>query len=62
MALNLAKCVNTFLQERPDQKFTARQIAEWVFATYPDECREKKANSRGDYIKTDADLVQQLVA
>lgn len=28
----------------------------------PAECQEKRANSRGDYIKSDADLVQQLVA
>ena len=33
-----------------------------MFATYPDECQEKRANSRGDYIESDADLVQQLVA
>jgi hypothetical protein len=62
MALNLARCINIFLRERAEQKFTARQIAEWIFATYPDECKEKKENSRGDYIKTDADLVQQLAA
>lgn len=57
MALNLAKAVIGYLKDRPEQKFTARQIAEWVFASYPDECQEKRANSRGDYIKSDADLV-----
>ncbi len=62
MALNLAKVVIGYLKDRPEQKFTARQIAEWVFATYPAECQDKRANSRGDYIKSDADLVQQLVA
>lgn len=62
MALNLSKAVVGYLQVRPEEKFTARQIAEWVFATYPAECQEKRANSRGDYIKSDADLVQQLVA
>ena len=62
MALNLAKAVIGYLKDRPEQKFTARQIAEWVFASYSDECQEKRANSRGDYIKSDADLVQQLVA
>ena len=61
MALNLAKTVIGYLKERPEQKFTAREIAEWVFATYPDECQEKRANSRRDD-KSDADLVQQLVA
>lgn len=62
MALNLAKTVLEFLKARAGEKLTARQIAEWIFETYPAECQEKKANSRGDYIKTDGDLVQQLVA
>jgi hypothetical protein len=62
MALNLAKAVLDCLKSRPEEKLTARQIAEWIFDTYPVECQEKKSNSRGDYIKTDSDLVQQLVA
>ncbi|WP_193087925.1 COG2958 family protein [Advenella sp. FME57] len=62
MALNLSKAVLDYLRARPEEKFTARQIAEWVFATFPVECQEKRANSRGNYIKSDADLVQQLVA
>jgi hypothetical protein len=28
----------SFLKERAGEKFTARQIAEWVFSTYPEEC------------------------
>lgn len=62
MALNLAKAVLDCLKARPEEKLTARQIAEWIFKTYPAECQEKKANSLGGYINTDADLVQQLVA
>ncbi len=62
MALNLAKVVLECLKARPEEKLTARQIAEWIFDAYPSECQEKKSNSRGDYIKTDGDLVQQLVA
>ena len=62
MALNLAKAVLECLTARPEEKLTARQIAEWIFGTYPVECQEKKSNSLGDYIKTDSDLVQQLVA
>lgn len=62
MALNLAKAVLECLKARPEEKLTARQIAEWIFGAYPAECQEKKSNSRGDYIKTDSDLVQQLVA
>lgn len=62
MALNLAKAVLECLKARAEEKLTARQIAEWIFGTYPVECQEKKSNSLGDYIKTDSDLVQQLVA
>lgn len=60
MALNLAKAVLGYLKERPDEKLTARQIAEWIFATFPDECQAKKQSSQ--YVSTDAELVQQLVA
>jgi hypothetical protein len=62
MALNLAKAILDCLKQRPDEKLSARQIAEWIFQTYPSECQEKKSNSRSNYLKTDADLVQQLVA
>ena len=62
MALNLRQAVVGFLKDRAEQKFTARQIAEWLFETFPEECQEKRAKSQGDYIKSDADLVQQLVA
>jgi hypothetical protein len=62
MALNLAKAILDCLKQRPDEKLSARQIAEWIFQTYPSECQEKKTNSRGNYLNTDADLVQQLVA
>jgi hypothetical protein len=62
MALSLAKALLYCLKSRPEEKLTARQIAEWIFGAYPVECEEKKINSRGDYIKTDGDLVQQLVA
>lgn len=60
MGLNLAKTVVDFLAERTEQKFTARQMAEWIFENFPAECQEKKTNST--FIKNDADLVQQIVA
>jgi len=60
MALNLAKVLIAYLKDRPEEKFTARQIAEWVFATFPAECQAKKASSK--FITNDAELVQQLVA
>lgn len=35
-------------------------MAQWIFENFPAECQEKKANST--FIKSDADLVQQIVA
>lgn len=39
MALNLRQAVVGFLKDRAEQKFTARQIAEWLFETFPEECQ-----------------------
>lgn len=60
MTLNLSKVVLDFLKDQLGQKFTARQIAEWVFATHPEECRSKKEKSLA--LETEADLLQQLAA
>ena len=60
MALNLGKAVVDYLTAHPEEKFSARQIAEWIFATFPAECHAKKASSQA--LETDADLLQQLVA
>ena len=60
MALNLGKAVLGYLKDRPEEKLTARQIAEWILVTFPDECQAKKLSSQ--YMSTDAELVQQLVA
>ena len=46
MALNLGKAVVDFLTTHPEEKFSARQIAEWLVATFPDECNAKKASSQ----------------
>lgn len=61
MALNLGKRLIEFLQKNQDKSYTARDIAQWVFESFPKECSEKKAAS-SDYMKSDADLVQQLIA
>lgn len=60
MALNLGRAVIDYLKNRPEAKVTARDIAEWVFATFPEECQAKKQSSK--FITNDAELVQQLVA
>jgi hypothetical protein len=64
MALNLAKTVVDYLKERPEQKFTARDIANWIFETYPELCREKREKSTATTFPLNSDnaLVQQLVA
>ena len=60
MTLSLSKTVIDFLTQNQEQQFTARQIAEWIFKEFPAECEEKKSNST--FIKTDADLVNQIVS
>lgn len=56
MAPNLGKSVVDFLTAHPEEKLSARQIAEWLFATFPAECHAKKASSQT--LETDADLLQ----
>ncbi|MCC3862533.1 COG2958 family protein [Pseudemcibacter aquimaris] len=58
MALNLANTVVEFLQQNPEQKFTAREVANWIFETYPDECQQKL--ERSSKVKNDDDLVKQI--
>ncbi|PJB71886.1 MAG: HrgA protein [Alphaproteobacteria bacterium CG_4_9_14_3_um_filter_47_13] len=64
MALNLANTIVSFLKENPEQKFTAREIANWIFQTYPDECRMKQSRSTAIVNPLDSDtaLLQQIVA
>ncbi len=60
MPLNLSKTVLECLKGRPEEKMTARQIAEWIMANHPEEAREKKQDSR--VVNTDVELVQQWAA
>jgi hypothetical protein len=60
MALNLVTTVCDYLKGHPGERFSARQIAEWIFANYPEECQVKKQNSQS--LETDADLITQLVS
>lgn len=64
MALNLGNKVVAFLRQNPEQKFTAREIAEWIFKTYPTECRQKQERSAAtvNKINNDPALLQQIVA
>ncbi len=64
MPFILRDAVVQFLRQNPEQKFTARDIAGWIFATYPDDCRRKQKRSTATVIRLDNDaaLIQQLVA
>ena len=60
MSLNLVQTVGDYLKANPEQKFTARQIAQWIMTEYPAECEQKKANSTS--VISDADLEHQISA
>ena len=61
--LSVTKTIVECLQQNPERRFTSREIAEWIFETYPDECREKQKRSAAKVTPLDSDaaLVQQLV-
>jgi hypothetical protein len=64
MALNLSNIVFKFLGQNPEEKFTSRDIANWLFKTYPYECRQKKNRSNATVkpLGNDTDLLQQVVS
>lgn len=59
MTLNLAKVVIEYLRENQNQKFTARDLANWIYSNYPTECQEKL--ERSNNIKSSDALIQQIV-
>ena len=56
---NFAKKALGFLQQNPEQEFTAQEIADWIFETYPDECRQKLERTSVD---NDTALLGQIAA
>lgn len=64
MALNLSERVKELLGNNPEKRFTAREIATWIFESYPEECRNKQTRSTATVnpIDNDTALLQQLVA
>ena len=64
MALNLANTVVNFYSKIQSKKFTAREIANWIFEIYPDECRQKQIRSTATVNPLDNEtaLLQQIVA
>ncbi len=62
MSLKLREKTYQFLKDKPQERFTTRQIAEWIFETYPAECEEKRQNSNATtLLDSDGALIQQLV-
>jgi hypothetical protein len=64
MALSITKRVPEMLQKHAGEKKTAREIAEWIFKTYPAECEEKRkaSTAKANPLDTDLALIQQIVA
>lgn len=58
MALDIASSVVEYLKSDPDNKFTAKEIAQWIFDNNPKNCQKKLEKS--SYIKTDADLIKKI--
>jgi hypothetical protein len=60
MKLNLRQTVADFLRAHAEQRYTARDLALWIFANHREACEAKRAQSLQD-LSDDADLLQQLV-
>lgn len=60
MRLELTKYFIELLKTNPGREFTAVEVARWIFENFPEECEEKKANSKNGRLKTDEDLLDQL--
>lgn len=59
MKLSQPQKIVAFLKSNPNQKFTARKIAEAILNLYPQDYLEKRNNPR---FSTDAELINQIVA
>lgn len=61
MALNLRQTLTDFLKARPEERFTARELACWIFENRREDCEEKRRSSQQN-LSDDGALLQQLVA
>lgn len=62
MSLDLRKRVLERLKANPEIQYKARDLAVWLFTTYPKECAEKRANSATLSLQNDNALIQQIAA
>lgn len=58
--MNLRERTFEMLRSQPDQRFKAREIAEWIHQTYPSETLDKMR--RSSFLETETALLSQLVA
>ena len=57
--LSQSQKIVRFLKDNPDKKFNARQIAEQIVDTYPEDYAEKKSNPR---FESEKSFISQVVA
>jgi len=64
MKLDLSKKLLEFLSSHPEEKFVARDIAEWIFENNPKaiEAKRKRSTAKDNKLDDDKALIQQLVA
>ncbi|MBX4335757.1 COG2958 family protein [Bartonella raoultii] len=64
MTLDLTNTTFNFLKQNPTKKFTAREIAQWIFENYTEACRKKQKRSTAIVtpLNSDTALIQQIVA
>lgn len=64
MGLNLVQTIEDILKQNPGEYLTARQIAEKIVETKPEECRIKMENSKATVtpINNTSDLIDQFIA
>ncbi|MCH9844146.1 MAG: HrgA protein [Alphaproteobacteria bacterium] len=60
MSLKINEKTHECLKHNPEQRFTARQIAEWIFDKYPEECKEKLQNSTT--LISEQGVIQQIIS
>ena len=62
MAFDLSRKIVALWKEHPEEKFTSWEIAERIFATYPEDYREKQSKPKATATPLDSDaaLVVQI--
>lgn len=64
MSLNLINTIADFLRERPEKRFTAKEIANYIYENYPEQCKQKQKKSKAKVIPLNntKNLLQQITS